>query len=215
MALKLYGIAASRASRPLWFLEEVGVAYEHIQTDYRKAQSRTAEFLMLNGNGHIPVLDDDGIIVWESMACSLYLARKYANHGGLQLGAQNLSEEAEVLRWTFWTVTELEKDALTVLMHRMVMPAEKRDPVLAEQAEKRLKVPLRVLETHLQSKAHLKANAYLAADRFTVADINVASVMLWLRAAQELLVQFPAVHSWLQICLARPAQQRVRSMARA
>ena len=208
MALKLYGIAASRASRPLWFLQEAGVAYEHIQTDYRTAQSRTPEFLQLNANGHIPVLDDDGVIVWESMACSLYLARKYATHAGLNLGAQNLQEEAQLLRWSFWTVTEVEKDALTVLMHRRVMPVEKRDANFAEAAEKRLKVPLRVLDTHL------KKNAYIAAERFTVADINVASVLAWIRPAPELIEQFSSVHSWLQLCLARPAQQRVREMAR-
>ena len=60
-------------------------------------------------------------------------------------------EDAEALRWSFWTVTEVEKDALTVLMHRLAMPAEERKHELAEAAEKRLAVPLRVLEQHLAS----------------------------------------------------------------
>jgi glutathione S-transferase len=209
MSITVYGIAASRASRPLWLLEELGIPYTHVRTDYRTGETRQPEFMALNPNGHIPVVRDDDTIVWESMACSLYLARKFATHEGLHLGAQNLAEEADILRWTFWTVTEVEKDALTVLMHRMVMPAERRDVQLAEQAEKRLLVPLRVLN------AHLERQDYLAANRFTVADINVASVVSWARPAPAILSAVPAVSIWLEKCLGRPAHKRVREMASA
>jgi glutathione S-transferase len=214
MALKLYGIAASRTSRPLWVLEELGSPYERVKIDYRGGGSRTPSMLALNPNGHLPVLDDDGIIVWESMACSLYLAKKYTSEiaqseGIACLGALNLAEEAEILRWTFWAVTEVEKDALIVLEHRLVMPETRRDPNYAEKAEKRLMVPLRVLE------AHLATRTYIAGERFTVADINVASVVTWIRPAAQMLAGFPKVSAWLKLCLDRPAQMRVREMARS
>jgi glutathione S-transferase len=209
MSITVYGIAASRASRPLWLLEELGIPYTHVRTDYRTGEPRQAEFLAINPNGHIPAVRDDDTVVWESMACNLYLARKFASQAGLNLGAQDLAEEAQLLRWTFWTVTELEKDALTVLMHRMVMPADRRDAQLAEQAEKRLLVPLRVLNSHLEQQA------YVAANRFTVADINVASVVSWTRPAPALLAAVPALSLWLDKCLGRPAQKRVREMASA
>lgn len=214
MALKLYGIAASRTSRPLWVLEELGVPYERAKIDYRAGGSRTPAMLALNPNGHLPVLEDDEIIVWESMACALYLARKYtselAQSDGLPcLGALNLAEEAELLRWTFWTVTEVEKDALIVLEHRLVMPENRRDPSYAEKAEKRLMVPLRVLEAHLANRS------YVAGERFTVADINVASVVTWIRPAAQMMAGFPKVSAWLKLCLDRPAQMRVREMARS
>jgi glutathione S-transferase len=105
-------------------------------------------------------------------------------------------------------VTEIEKDALIVLEHRLVMPEHRRDASYADKAEKRLMVPLRVLEAHLQDRQ------YLAGDRFTVADINVASVVTWIRPAAQLLAGFPCVSAWLKRCLDRPAQQRVRDMAR-
>ncbi len=209
MSITVYGIAASRASRPLWLLEELGVPYTHVRTDYRSGEPREPDFLAINPNGHIPAIRDEGTTVWESMACNLYLARKFATHGSFNLGAQNLAEEAEILRWTFWTVTEIEKDALTVLMHRMVMPADRREATLAEKAEQRLLVPLRILN------AHLEQQAYVAANRFTVADINVASVVSWLRPAPALLAAVPAVSVWLDKCLGRPAQKRVREMASA
>lgn len=202
MTLKIYGISASRASRPLWLLEELGVPYEHIQQDYKNRATRYTEFLKLNPNGHIPVLVDDEIVVWESMATTLYLARKF----GGPLSAQTLAEEAQVLRWTFWVVNECEKDALQVLFHRVVMDVEKRDESLAMQAEKRLLTPLAVINGFLENRQ------WLAADRFTVADVNVASILSWARAIAGLEQQFPHLGVWLARCLARPAQQRVREL---
>ena len=205
MTIKLYGIAASRTARPLWLLEEYGAAYEHVSQSYAGGATRTPEFLKLNPNGHIPVLDDGGTIVWESMAINLYLARKL----GAPLAPAGLPEEAEVLRWTFWAVTECEKDALTVLMHRVAMPADKRDPALADRAEGALKRPFAILD------AHLAGRQYVCGDRFTVADVNVASVLAWAQASKALMEANPNLAAWLKRCLERPAQQKVRQLAKA
>ncbi|PUE41701.1 glutathione S-transferase family protein [Limnohabitans sp. Bal53] len=215
MTLKIYGISASRAARPLWAALELGVPFEHIDMNYKAGATRTPEFLALNPNGHVPVVVDDRpegtVTVWESMACALYIARVHGHADGQSITPASPREEAEALRWSFWTVTELEKDALTVLMHRMAMPADQRKPELAEQAENRLKVPLAVLEAHLQAQ-HVQGQAHLAADRFTVADVCVASVANWIRPAPGLLAQYPAVSAWLQACMAREGQKQVRAL---
>ena len=207
MTLKIYGTAASRAARPLWVAQELGLDYEHIALPYLGGATRTPEFLALNPNGRIPVLDDDGIIVWESMACALYLAERFKGDGLIVLAAQNHAEQAEILRWSFWAVTEYEKDALAFLMHGALMPPERRKPELAALAQRRLLAPLRVLEQHLQSRP------YLVGGRFTVADVCVASVVAWVESASELMGACPCVEAWLQRCLARPAFQAVRAMA--
>ncbi|MFN4350037.1 MAG: glutathione S-transferase family protein [Hylemonella sp.] len=213
MALTIYGIQASRTVRPLWVATELGLAFEHVQTDYRAGTTRTPDFLALNPNGHIPVIVDHrpegDVTVWESMACALYIARHHGRPDGLNLVPATPREDAEALRWSFWTVTELEKDALTVLMHRLAMPVEQRKPELADAAESRLKVPLRVLEQHLAQQQE-RGESHLAAARFTVADLCVASVLLWVRAARELMAQFPLVSAWLQQCLGRPAYESLR-----
>lgn len=205
MTIRLYGIAASRAARPLWLLEEIGAPYEHVSQTYQGGATRTPEFLALNPNGHIPVLVDGDIVVWESMAITLYLARRL----GGPLAPANAAEEAEVLRWTFWVVTECEKDALAVLMHRVAMPADKRDPEVAARAEGALKRPLAVLD------AHLAGRPFIAGERFTVADVNVASVLAWAQSSRTLMDAAPNVAAWLERCLARPAQQTVRGLAKA
>ena len=213
MGLTIYGIAASRAVRPLWAATELGLDFEHVLTPYQGGATRTPEFLALNPNGHIPVLVDhrpEGeVTVWESMACALYVARHYGQGDGTDIAPATPREDAEALRWSFWTVTELEKDALTVLMHRLAMPAEERKHDLAEAAERRLKVPLRVLEQHL-AQQQARGEAFIAAARFTVADLCVASVMLWVKPARELLAQHPLVSAWLAQCLGRPAYEALR-----
>jgi glutathione S-transferase len=213
MALTIYGIQASRALRPLWAATELGLPFEHVQTDYRAGGSRTAEFLALNPNGRIPVVVDhrpDGdVTVWESMACALYIVRHHGRADGVNLVPATPREDAEALRWSFWVMTEVEKDALTVLMHRYAMPADERKPELAEKAEQRLHVPLRVLEQHLVQQ-QARGESHLAAARFTVADLCVASVLLWVRATRQLMDAYPLLNAWLHQCLGRAAYVSLR-----
>jgi glutathione S-transferase len=215
MRLKIYGIGASRASRPFWAALELGVPFEHVNLSYKNGGTRTPEFLAINPNGHIPVLVDeraDGpVTVWESMACALYIARVHGRADGQSITPATPREEAEALRWSFWTVTEVEADALTVLMHRMAMPEDQRKPELAEKAESRLKVPLAVLEKHLQAQ-QARGQSHLAAERFTVADLCVASVVSWIRPAAALMQAHPLTQAWLAQCLERPAQKQSRTL---
>ncbi len=215
MTLKIYGMGPSRAARPLWAALELGTPFEHIAMPYTGGATRTPDFLALNPNGHIPVVVDErpegAVTVWESMACALYIARIHGQPDGQSISPANAREEAEALRWSFWAVTELEKDALTVLMHRMAMPADQRKPDLAEQAENRLKVPLTVLEQHLMAQ-NARGERYLAANRFTVADVCVASVAGWILPAAGLLQNYPALQAWLSLCLGRPAYKQARGM---
>ena len=223
MALTIYGTAASRAARPLWVAAELGLAYTHIPTPYLGGATRSPEFLAINPNGHIPALDDGGVIVWESMACALYLAERFSRPAGSpdasDLWARDPGELAAVLGWAFWAVTECEKDALVFLMHSHAMAPERRKPALALEAARRLAGPLKVLEQHLERAASCCFEvgddaAFLAGRRFTVADVCVASVLAWVGNAQPLMAPLPHVRGWLQRCLTRPAYLHVQLMAK-
>ena len=72
--IKLYGIPASRASRCLWMLEELGVQYENVPVNFI-GEAQKPDYLKLNPNGKVPTLDDDGLILFESLAINLHLAR--------------------------------------------------------------------------------------------------------------------------------------------
>jgi len=220
MSLTIHGIAASRAVRPLWAATELGLDFVHVGTPYQGGATRTPAFLALNPNGHIPVVVDarppeqgGDTVVWESMACTLYIARHHGPTDGQSIAPATAHEDADALRWSFWAVTECEADALTVLMHRLAMPAERRRPELAAAAERRLAVPLRVIEQHLlqQRKA---GQVHLAAERFTVADLCVASVLNWARPARELMAENPLTLDWIERCIERPAYAAVKALGK-
>lgn len=214
MGLTIYGVAASRAVRPLWAATELGMDFHHVPLPYHGGATRTPEFLALNPNGHVPVVIDaraDGeVVVWESMACALYIARHHGAADGVSITPATPREDAEALRWSVWAVTETEADALTLLMHRMVMPEARRKPELADAAERRLAVPFRVIEQHLQHQQAL-GQAFLAAARFTVADVCVASVLNWARASRSLMQAHPLTHRWIRRCVSRPAHLAVKA----
>ena len=218
MSLTIYGIAASRAVRPLWAATELGLDFQHVNQAYQGGATRTPEFLALNPNGHIPVVVDQQpaeqggeVVVWESMACALYIARHHGEANGQSIVPATPLEDAEALRWSFWAVNEVESDALTVLMHRMVMPAERRRPELADAAERRLAAPLGVIERHLAARL-ARGHAHLAAERFTVADVCVASVLNWARPARALMAEHPVTHEWVVRCIERPAHVAVKAL---
>src|SRR5215470_13916452 len=133
MALRIYGVARSRAFRTLWMAKELGLDYEHLKVDFATGDTRTPTHLALNPNGHVPVIDDDGFVLWESMAINLYLAKKYSAGA---LYPTRLEDEARAWQWSLWGMTEVERPLLTTMMNRAVYPEDKRDAAAADAAEK-------------------------------------------------------------------------------
>ena len=205
MTLKIYGVARSRAFRTLWMAKELGLDYEHIKIDFATGETRTPVHLALNPNGHVPVIDDDGFILWESMAINLYLAKKYGRDG---FYPTRLVDEARAWQWSFWGMTEIERPVLTALFNRAILPANERDPAAADAAEKTLAQPLKVLD------GALERSSYLLGDRFTVADLNVASILAWARPAQIDFAAYPKVAEWSRNCAERPAARAARPLQR-
>src|SRR5271166_1222224 len=188
MALKIYGVARSRAFRILWMAKELGLDYEHVKIDFADGGTRQPAYLAINPNGHVPAIDDDGFILWESMAINLYLAKK---HSLGELYPTRLEDEARAWQWSFWGMTEVERPVLTALFNRAILPEAERDAAAADAAEKALAGPLGVLEGVLGNSTNLLG------PRFTVADLNVASILAWARPAQIDMSAVPKVAEWL------------------
>lgn len=198
--LKLYGTSMSSAGRCLWALEELGLHYEHIPTAI--AGTREPAHLKLNPNGHIPVLEDDGLVLFESIAINLYLANKYGR--GL-LWPALMEDRGRAYQWSFWAVTEVEPHLIVMIRQEMFTPPEQCDPRAIEAAAEALKAPLKVLDDHL------KGRDYILGDKFTIADLNVAGVLLGAPLVGYDTSPFPAVTKWFEKCVSREAHQRNRS----
>src|SRR6476659_1797800 len=77
--LRIYGIARTRAFRVLWMANELGLDYEHLPIEIGAAGARSPEFLAINPNGRLPFIVDNGLVLFESLAITLYLAKKHSN----------------------------------------------------------------------------------------------------------------------------------------
>ena len=161
--------------------------------------TRSPAFLALSPAGAIPVIEDDGLVLSESLACTLHLARK---HGG-DLAPRDAAEEALMLQWSFYAATAIEPDALTIMMLHTGREQSGEDATLIADAAERLVRPMKVLEDHLATHGHLVGG------RFTVADLNVAEIVRYAEGYGELMSQFPAVQAWLTACHDRPAFQKM------
>ena len=196
--IKLYGSSMSRARRCLWMLEELGLEYEQVLVNF-DGGTRSPEHLKRNPNGHVPVLDDNGFILWESMAINLYLAEKYDKHG---LWPSSLTDRAATNQWSFWAMTEVEPHLVVLLINRLFLPAGQSDDKAAAAAEAALKAPFKVLDDYL------KGREYILGNRFTVADLNVASVLSIANLVKLDVSATPTASAYLEKCLARPASQK-------
>jgi len=201
--LKLYGNPRSRATRCIWMLEEMGEPYELIETSVRPGDLHKPEYLRLNPNALIPTLVDGDVVLWESMAINLYLAQKPGPMHAASAAVTGLAAQ-----WSFWAMLETETLLLELLNHRAVLPDFARDISHVERNTLLLQKPLRLLDQALSGRNHL------GGDNFTVADLNVAAILSWGKIARLDLSPHPNVARWLDQCLVRPANMRVREMAK-
>jgi len=199
--LKLYGTSKSRAARALWALEELGLKYEHVPVEVAKAKS--PDNLKHNPNGHIPVLEDDGRIYWESMAINLYLAAKY---GKAPLWPDSHEDRGHAVQWSFWAMTEAEPHLITILRNRILFPPEQRNEQAAIAAVAALEAPFKVLD------GALRGRDYLLGKEFTIADLNLSSVLSFALLAKLDLSATPTAQAWLGKCLGREAFKKARSL---
>jgi len=205
MSLRIYGIARTRAFRALWIAQELGLDYEHIPVEIGSAGARQAEYLAINPNGRLPAIDDGGFVLWESLAITLYLAKK---HG--RLYPATLEGEAKAWQWSLWAVQEVDRGVNIWSLHAVRLPPEDRDAARRDEALQVLAAPFKVLDAALADRS------WLLGDEFTVADLNVAAVIS--RAIEMDLSATPRLADWLGRCLDRPAAraaQRLRAEADA
>jgi glutathione S-transferase len=207
MTLKIYGVLRSRASRNIWLAKELGLAFEHVKViqAYRLADpaapgapfnTASPEYRAVNPNGLIPAMDDDGLILHESLAINLYLAKK---QGG-PLAPRDLREEALMTMWALWAMTECEPYTLQILYHRRGAAETEQDKTIADAAVAGVKRPFGVLDKVLRD-----GGGTVVGRRFTVADINLAEIFRYALPATALFARHPHVKAWLETCQARPA----------
>jgi glutathione S-transferase len=193
-SLQIYGIARTRAFRALWVAKEVGVEYEHLPIEIGETGAKTPEFLAINPNGRLPVILDGDFVLFESLAITMYLAKK---HSPGKLYPATLEGEAKTWQWTMWALTEVDRGVNIWSLHAVRLPEAERDAAKRDEALKVVAKPFQILDGAVSKQP------YLLGDTFTVADLNVAAVIS--RAVDMDLTAVPNLKAWLTRCLDRPA----------
>ena len=199
--LKIYGFARvnkmargkTRDLRVLWALEEMGLTYEIVGLDHPNHDLDSPSYRALNPFGQIPAIDDDGVVVTESGAILLYLARKTG-----KLYPHDLASEAQVLRWSVAALNTIEVPLLTFwFVNLSGGKGSKPSEALQNWSNMRLK----------QLDGWLANRRFIATDQFTVADILMSHV-LSIGSDQELLKPYANILAYQARCTERPAWQR-------
>jgi glutathione S-transferase len=194
----LYGTPPSRASRVTWLASELGIELDVKPVNIMEGEHRTPEYAAVNILQKVPAFADDDVSIGESLAITLYLARKYQG----EVCAQSLAEEAQIYQWTM-IAASADAQIAPIMTHRVMLPEDKRDEKAVAATMKALSRVLTGVERHLSA-----GNDYLVGNRLTVADINLAgatSVLHFTGLSKDIGTHYAA---WLERCLSRPAAQR-------
>ena len=192
--MKLYGTPPTRALRVLWLLNELDIECEVVTVNMGAGEHVGPEFLKLNPAGKLPALVDGDLVMTESSAIQLYLAEKYPEKG---LIPSDLADRAQMYRWIFFLVTEIEQPLWRIALHTRIYPEAERQPGEVPLATRDCKSMVAVLEQHMQRRE------FIAADRMTVADCNAAYTLDWANEA-GMLTDAPRLRAYLDTMYARP-----------
>jgi glutathione S-transferase len=199
--LKVYGFGRvnkgargnTRDLRVLWAVEEMELPYEIVGMDHPNHDLDSASFRALNPFGQLPVIDDDGVVLTESGAILLYLARKSG-----KLLPRNLAGEAQVLRWSVAALTTIEVPVLSLWFVNLTGgKGTKPSEALHGWADMRLE----------QLDGWLADRQFVATDEFTVADILMTHV-LGGGTDQALLKPYANILAYRARCTDRPAWKK-------
>ena len=167
--LKLWGrLNSVNVQKVVWALDEIGLAYDRIDAGTPFGVNDTPDFLRMNPNGLVPVIEDDGFVLWESNAVVRYLAARYAE--GSLLPA-DLRVRADADRWMDWQATTFLPAVGPAFMNLVRTPEEKRDAKAIESSRERGERAAAILDARLADRA------FLAGEAFTMGDIPVGCVL--------------------------------------
>lgn len=195
--MKIWGRNTSiNVQKVLWTCDELGLNYERVDVGGAFGGLDRPEYLRLNPNGRIPVIDDDGFSLWESNSIVRYLA---ATRGHGTLCPTSARGRADAERWMDWQLCHILPGMVTMFFGIVRTPPEQRDTQAIEQARTRTEAAWRILDAHLGERMFVTGGA------FTMADIPVGTFAYrWLALPID-RPALPNLEAWYRRLCDRPA----------
>lgn len=182
-------LGSGNAYKVRLLLSQLGRPFRRIEYDVTKAETRTAEFLALNPDGRIPLLQfPDGRVLAQSNAILFYLAQ------GTDYLPDDSFAQAQVLQWMFFE--QYSHEPFIAVARYWLHFLDQREGL--EEQWRRGYQALDVMETHLAGADFLVGRAYSIADIALYAYTHVA------HEAEMDLAPYPGIRRWLDRVAERP-----------
>lgn len=199
--LKIWGRKnSSNVRKALWAAEELGLAYQAIDAGGAFGVVDTPEYRAMNPNGRVPVIEDDGLVLWESNAIVRYLLARHAPDSAWYPADPRARATAD--KWMDWTGSSFAGPFRTVFWGVLRTPAEKQDWAAINAAIKECDELLNMADHALISQPYLSGND------IGMGDIPLGSfIYAWFEMPIERAPQ-PHLQAWYERLKQRPAYQK-------
>ncbi|HEX3594465.1 MAG TPA: glutathione S-transferase family protein [Polyangiaceae bacterium] len=168
----------------------LGLKLDEHALDFAKGEHKSPDYLALNPNGAVPTLVDGDFVLTESRAIMQYLASKKPESGLLPTDEQ---ARADVTRWQFWDASHFSAQLGTLTFEKMIksmMGLGEPDQGRIQEALTSFRRFAAVLNKRLQGKKYVVGNA------LTLADLTLASSLMYSQAVEAPVDEFPNVKAW-------------------
>jgi glutathione S-transferase len=168
----------------------LGTQLEEIKLDFTKGEHKAPAYLALNPNGAVPTLVDGDLVLTESRAIMQYLASRRPESGLLP---RDERARADVTRWQFWDSSHFSPQLATLAFQKMLKPMfgmGEPDASKVEEAVGNFRRYAAVLDQRLDGRP------YVVGDALTVADLTLASSLMYARQTEAPVAEFPCVAAW-------------------
>jgi glutathione S-transferase len=180
----------------------LGLELDLVLVDLSKGEHKRPEFLRLNPNGRVPVLEDDGFYLDESHAIMQYLAERTPGQSLLPAAAQ---ARADVSRWMFWSAQHFQPAVSVLRWEHVVKPLLGRGPADAKEVERGERL---FGECATVLEARLARETWVAQGALTLADLALAASLTLPERARLPLDPYPGIRAWFERVRELPAWKR-------
>lgn len=203
--LKIWGRMSSiNVKKVVWTAQELGLDLQRTEAGGLFGVVKTPEYMQLNPNSLVPMIEDEGFVLWESNVIVRYLC---ARHSAGEMYPTDLRERFDAERWMDWQQTTLNPASRPGFVQLIRTPPEQRDAALVADSHAAVEALMAMLD------AHLAQRSFMVGERFTMADIPLAcEVHRWFGLPQSRQSR-PHIERWYDSLCARQASKGVLDLA--
>lgn len=203
--MKLYFHPASPNVRAVFITAVLlDIPLEKFFVDAMAGAQRNPDYLALNPNGLVPTLVDGDFVLWETVAIMQYLTSMRPSNALFPADARS---RTDVLRWQCWNLAHWAPALRTYIFENLFKKMKglgEADPIEIKKGEEPYHRYAGVLDRHLAN------HAYLSGKGLTLADISVASYLMYAQSAHVPLDNYSHIRRWFAQIEALPAWQQTQ-----